>query len=35
MNQDAIELWASLPEEVRKDPSLAMFQQEYDKIYGE
>lgn len=35
MNQDAIDLWASLPEQVRRDSLLASFQQEYEKIYGE
>lgn len=35
VTQGAIEVWATLPDEIRQDPSLASFRQEHERIHGE
>lgn len=35
VTQGAIEVWATLPDEIRQDPSLAPFRQEHERIHGE
>lgn len=34
VTQGACEVWATLPDEIRKDPSLASFRQEHERIHG-
>lgn len=35
VTQGAVEVWATLPDEIRQDPSLASFRQEHERIHGE
>lgn len=34
VTQGAVEVWATLPDEIRQDPSLASFRQEHERIHG-
>ena len=34
ISQDVLQVWSRLPEAIRLDPSLAVFQREYDRIQG-
>lgn len=34
VTQGAVEVWATLPDEIRDDPSLASFRQEHERIHG-
>lgn len=34
VTQGAVEVWATLPDEIREDPSLASFRQEHERIHG-
>lgn len=35
VTQGAVEVWATLPDEIRQDPSLASFRQEHERLHGE
>lgn len=35
VTQGAVEVWATLPDEIRQDPSLASFREEHERIHGE
>lgn len=35
VTQGSVEVWATLPDEIRQDPSLASFRQEHERIHGE
>lgn len=34
VTQGAVEVWATLPDEIRQDPSLASFRQEHERLHG-
>lgn len=34
VTQGAVEVWATLPDEIREDPSLASFRREHERIHG-
>lgn len=34
VTQGAVEVWATLPDEIRQDPALASFRQEHERIHG-
>lgn len=34
VTQGAVDIWATLPDEIREDPSLASFRQEHERIHG-
>lgn len=34
VTQGAVEVWATLPDEIRHDPSLASFRHEHERIHG-
>lgn len=34
VTQGALEVWATLPDEIRHDPSMASFRQEHERIHG-
>lgn len=34
VTQGSVEVWATLPDEIRQDPSLASFRQEHERIHG-
>lgn len=34
VTQGAVEVWANLPDEIRKDPSFKSFWQQHERIYG-
>lgn len=35
VTEGALQIWRSLPEKIRQDPSLASFRQENERIHGE
>lgn len=35
VTQGAVDIWATLPDEIRQDPSLASFRQEHERIHSE
>lgn len=34
VTEESIHMWADLPDEIRMDPSLSSFRQEYERIHG-
>lgn len=34
VTEESIQMWADLPDEIRMDPSLSSFRQEYERIHG-
>lgn len=34
VTEDAVQMWATLPSDIRLDPSLESFRQEYERING-
>lgn len=35
VTQGAVEVWATLPDEIRHDPSLLSFRQQHERMHGE
>lgn len=34
ISEEVLKVWSSLPEAIRLDPSLAVFQKEYERVQG-